>query len=157
MGAGLRVSACVAVACVAHASAARANEFNYGADVGIGYTDNIAQTTNKIVEEIAEVGVQFSGLEQTSRLQAEVVGDLEHLDFLRDTYSPEVVGNLNGFASFTLIPEYLQWSLQDYFGQGVNDPLAPATPANREDINTATTGPTLTLPLNWSLFNGLVW
>jgi hypothetical protein len=146
--AGFRVSACVAVACVAHATAARANEFNYGADAGIGYTDNIAQTTNKISEEIAEVGVQFSGIEQTSRLQADVVGDLEHLDFLRDTYSPEVIGNLNGFASFALIPEYLKWSLQDYFGQGVTDPLAPATPENREAINTATTGPTVTLPLS---------
>ena len=146
--AGLRVSAFGAVACIACASGARANEFNYGADVGIGYSDNIGQTTNKISEEIAEVGTQFSALEQTSRLQADVVGDLEHLNFLQGTYSPEVVGNLSGFAAFALIPEYLKWTLQDYFGQGVTDPFAPVTPANREDINTVSTGPTLTLPLN---------
>ncbi len=146
--AGLRVSAYGVVACIACASVARAGEFNYGADLGIGYSDNIAQTTNKISEEIAEVGAQFSGLAQTSRLQADVVGDLEHLNFLQGTYSPEVIGNLSGFASFALIPEYLKWSLQDYFGQGITDPFAPVTPANREDINTVTTGPTLTLPLS---------
>jgi hypothetical protein len=146
--AGLRISAYGAVAWIACAGVARANEFNYGADLGIGYTDNITQTTDKVGEEIAEQGIQFSGLEQTSRLQAQVVGDLEHLDFLRDTYSPEIIGNLNGFAAFALIPEYLKWSLQDYFGQGTTDPFAPVTPSNREDINTVTTGPTLTLPLS---------
>jgi hypothetical protein len=146
--AGLRVSAYGVVACIACASVARGGEFNYGADLGIGYTDNINQSANKVSEEIAEEGVQFSGLEQSSRLQAEVVGDLEHLNFLQGTNSPEVIGNLNGFASFALIPEYLKWSLQDYFGQGQTDPFAPPSPSNREDINSVSTGPTLTLPLN---------
>jgi hypothetical protein len=146
--AGRRVSAYGAVACIACASVARAGEFNYGADLGIGYTDNINQSINKVSEEIAEEGVQFSGLEQSSRLQAEVVGDLEHLNFLQGTNSPEVIGNLSGFAGLTLIPEYLKWTLQDYFGQGVTDPFAPPSPGNREDINSVSTGPTLTLPLN---------
>jgi hypothetical protein len=148
----------VAIASLACVPGARADDpgnagantrnFAYGADVGFGATDNIAElATPKRSEEIAEVGVQFAGLEQSARLQAVVAGDLEHLNFLRGTFSPEILGNFSGLASYAVVPEYLRWTLQDNFGQGMIDPFLSGAPSNRENVNIVSTGPIATFPL----------
>jgi hypothetical protein len=130
-------------------STTRTNFFTYGADVGVGYSDNLSETsTDKKSDEIVGVGVQLAGYEQSARFVGAMLGDLEHLNYLQGTYSPEVIGNFGGYASYALVPEFLHWMAQDSFGQGVVDPFASQAPANLENVNTITTGPTLTLPLN---------
>jgi hypothetical protein len=132
---------------------ARTGVFAYNADAGIGATDNITQTaTPKITDEMAELGLQFTGLKLGSRLQAAAAGDLQYLDFVHNTYSREVIGNFSGMASFAVIPEYFRWTLTDSFGQGLVDPFVSATPGNRENINSIATGPAVTVPLGGHTF-----
>ena len=124
------------------------NFFNYGVDVGVGYSDNITETqTDKRSDEMFGVGVQLAGLDQGARFQGAMLGDLEHVNYLQGTYSPEVIGNFAGYATYALVPDFLRWLAEDNFGQGVIDPFATQTPGNLENINTFTTGPTLTMPL----------
>jgi hypothetical protein len=123
----------------------QAADFAYGADLGLGRTDNIDRTAgNKRSENIASAGVQFSLLQQSRRLETNVLGDLAFLDYLKHTYRSEVVGNFTGLARLAIIPERLVWVFQDNFGQVKRDLFAPATPGNRENINYFTTGPELT-------------
>src|SRR5579859_6134497 len=100
----------------------RNSNFTYGADVGVGYSDNITQTSvNKRSEEILEEGARFSGYDLGARFQGAMIGDLEHLNFLQGTYSPEVIGNFNGVGSYALVPSLLRWMAEDTFGQGLID------------------------------------
>jgi hypothetical protein len=134
---------------------ARTNFFTYGADAGIGYSDNITETsTDKRSDEILAEGIQLAGLEQGARFQGAVLADLEHLNYLQGTYSPEVIGNFGGYAAYALVPDFVRWMAQDSFGQGLVDPFASQSPGNLENINTITTGPTFTIPLgNLTLLN----
>lgn len=124
------------------------NFFTYGGDVGIGYSDNITETsTDKRGDEMLGIGVQLAGLEQSARFNGALLADLQHVNYLQGTFSPQVIGNFSGYGTYTLVPEYVQWVAQDSFGQGLVDPIATPSPGNLENINTFTTGPTFTIPL----------
>jgi hypothetical protein len=124
------------------------NFLTYSADAGIGYSDNISETSvDKRSDEMLAVGVQLAGLEQSARFEGAVLGDLEHLNYLQGTYGPQVIGNFAGSGSYALVPNFVHWMAQDSFGQGLVDPFASESPGNTEYINTFTTGPTFTIPL----------
>lgn len=125
------------------------NFFTYGADTGIGYSDNITESSNdKRGDEMLGIGVQLAGLEQSARFQGGVLADLEHVNYLQGTFSPQLIGNFAGYGSYALIPDYIHWMAQDSFGQGLIDPFASQSPGNLENINTLTTGPTFSIPLS---------
>lgn len=124
------------------------NFFTYGADAGIGYSDNITETSvNKRSDEMVGIGLQLAGLEQSARFNGAVLADLQHVNYLQGTFGPQVIGNFSGYGSYALIPEFIHWVAQDSFGQGLIDPFASQSPGNLENINTFTTGPTFTIPL----------
>jgi hypothetical protein len=121
---------------VAHA------EVLYGLDAGVGYTDNIQRTpVNEVDETIILAGVDLNWLEERPRLNADVRVDLNYNEYVDDAADSELTGNADGTVVFGLVPERFTWLVQDSFGQAQQDPLAAATPANRENINYFTTGP----------------
>jgi len=67
----------------------------------------------------------------------------DYLNYKDGTFDSEWVGGLNALANFTLVDERLYWMVQNNFGQALFDPLRPASPGNRENVNFFTTGPTL--------------
>jgi hypothetical protein len=139
----------VALLALAATSQSRADDqLGYDLLAGIGETDNVRLTpTDRRSDTIATVGFDLDWQEQRSLLDANVIGDMEYLDFLRHSYSPEVIGNLLANMQLNLVPQFLRWEFNDNFGQGNIDPAAPLTPNNRENINYFTTGPDLTMPL----------
>jgi len=115
------------------------------ADAGIGATDNITRVPNNpTYESIASVGLGLKLKQSDARLDANVDGDFSYLDYLKHTYGNEVVGRLDGVVKFIVLPERLVWVLQNNFGQVQIDPFAAVTPANRENMNYASTGPDIT-------------
>jgi hypothetical protein len=74
-------------------------------------------------------------------VQADVLGDVAYTKYLSDTYDPELLGNMYGDASFSIVPERFTWLLSDGYGQVLQDPFQPPTPANNQNINYLTTGP----------------
>jgi len=80
-------------------------------------------------------------------LDADVDADVSHLDFFPRIYSDEFIGNVLGVVKVNVVPDLLSWNVNDNFGQAPLEPLAPITPANLENINYLSTGPSLTLPL----------
>lgn len=140
-------SSALLIACAAAVPAGAAN-FDYDASLGAGHSDNIRRTAaNEEDENIVAAGLRFSLDQRTARLQADAVGDLAYAEYLDETYDSEVLGNFVGNARFAIVPERLEWTVSDNFGQVLSDPFAPATPDNRENINFFTTGPDATLKL----------
>ena len=137
-------SSALIMGCVATARVSMA-EVAYDASLGMGHSDNIRRTSaNEEDESIASAGLRFSVDRRTPRLQADAVGNFSYAEYLDNTYDSELLGNFAGNARFGFVPQRFEWVVADNFGQVLNDPFAPTTPDNRENINFFTTGPDLT-------------
>ena len=128
--------------------AAQAVDVEMAGDVGVAASDNIElSATNKRSDTIASAGAQFSVLEQSRKLSADVVGDLAFLDYLRNTYDSQVIGNVRASALANFAQDRFGWAVDDNFGQTRLDLSTPGTPVNRENINYFSTGPNVALNL----------
>jgi hypothetical protein len=136
------------LASVCAAATAGAADIQVAAELGIGRTDNIGRATvDERSETIRSLGLQFSVLEQTRRVDTDLIGDLSWLDYASDAYSGELVGTAAGRLRLELIDNRLSWQIEDRFGQVRQDLFSAPNPDNRENINHFSTGPDLRLSL----------
>jgi hypothetical protein len=92
-------------------------------------------------------GLQLDLDQQTQKLAATVIADLQYFKYSGNAYSSEVTGRFDGNARFSIVPERFDWILEDNFGVAQVDRFAADTPGNREIVNYLTTGPQLSLLL----------
>jgi hypothetical protein len=134
-------------------SPSSAQGFTYGADAGVGETDNVnLSSTNKVSQTLAIADVDFALNEQTRLLDATARGDFSYLDFLQGAYGGQLIGRFDGLGRVALVPDRLTWTVQDDFGQSTLDPYTATTPANLENVNFFSTGPDLALRLGGTGF-----
>jgi len=120
----------------------------FGTDIGASWSDNIGRRA--IDEEsgaLGQVGVQLGYNERTRRLNAIVDVNAAYQHYFDNTFSADVVGGVDARGALQVIPDRLQWVVQENFGQITSDPFSASTPDNRENINYFTTGPELALHL----------
>lgn len=130
------------------AAAGNAAEFSYGAEVGVGTSDNIRRVpSGEESETILTTGVELAVLRDEGPLHADVNVDLSYLDYQDQAYDAEVTGMANADLRYLFVPGRFEWVLIDSFGQSEIDPFAASTPDNRENINYFTTGPDFTVRL----------
>jgi hypothetical protein len=128
--------------------AAVAGEFQLAGEAAVGVSDNINRTpSNQQSDTLSRLGLQLLLTEQTSRLDADVRGDLAYQAYAKSSYSSEFIGNAGAALKLGLIEDRLSWSLDDTFGQTRRDLFAVVTPLNRENVNYLATGPNLALHL----------
>lgn len=121
---------------------ARAETLTYGADVGIGESDNVTLVeTNRISQTIAVTDLDLDFKDQTRRFAADAKGAFSYLDYLQNAYSNQLIGRFDGNAQVALIPERVTWVLTESFGQSQIDPFVAAVPTNLQNINYVATGP----------------
>jgi len=126
---------------------AGAQETSLSVSAGATWSDNIRRTrTSEESEFMPEAGVQLS-LTRSGRLDAKVAMDLQYRSYEDNTFDDELVGGLNGLLTFDLVPDLLNWTVEDNFGQGFIDPQAVETPDNRQNFNYFSTGPTISFRL----------
>jgi hypothetical protein len=141
-------SGSIAAVCALLLGAEARADITYEVEAGIGHSDNITRVESGEVDEtLATVGTHVDWTKVTRRLDADVLVDLDYVEYLDDTYEGEVVGTADANLNFGLIPERLLWQVQDSFGQAQSDPFSPVTPENSENVNYFTTGPDLILNL----------
>jgi hypothetical protein len=132
----------------AFAPSAQPAEVDYQFDIGAGASDNIARLPeNEEETTFGTAGLQLLLEERRRKLTADVVADLQYLDYLEGDYESEVVGNAVALALLDLIPERFQWSFEENYGQTVIDPFESISVLNREYINYFTTGPDFSFAL----------
>jgi hypothetical protein len=125
---------------------------------GLAYTDNALLTAGgQRNDGIGTVGFDTDYTHQGT-LSINLLGDLERLQYIRNSFSGSFDGNFKGDALWGTPSDPLQWLLSDSFGEGMIDPLAAPTPADLQWVNQVTTGPYLNLnfgPRNRLTFYGL--
>jgi hypothetical protein len=125
----------------------------YGADVGLGETDNVfLSSNNKVNQTIATADADFAVNQESRLFDVRAVGAFTDLNYLEGAYGNELIGRFDGQAQYALIPERLTWVLRDDFSQATIDAFTPVTPNNRQNINYVTTGPNLYLRLGGTGF-----
>jgi len=123
------------------------NEMGARIAAGVIETDNVERTaTDTMSDTIEEVSADVAIHEQTRRLDADVLSDLQYLSYGHHTYSNEVVGNFIGSGTVVILPKEFEWVVEDNFGQQQLDPTTTITPLNLENINYFSTGPNLLIP-----------
>ncbi len=125
-------------------AAPRWREFNSQLELraGASYSENAARADSGEDSDIlalAGIGIDF--IRDGSRLDANVSGDLDWVEYLDDTFDGAPRGYFDGNAMFDIIDKSLQWSFRESYGQLISDPLESDTPDNLEDINFFSTGP----------------
>ncbi|HEY7739923.1 MAG TPA: hypothetical protein VIB01_04840 [Steroidobacteraceae bacterium] len=136
-----------ALAATMLAAAASAQETTFSVSAGATHSDNVGRTAaNEQSDTIAEAGMQL-GWAHDGRLDADVTVNARYLSYLDDTFDDELVGGLNGRLVYAFLPDRFTWTVEDDFGQSFIDPRDVETPANRQNLNVFSTGPTLILPL----------
>jgi len=125
-----------------------------GVLLGVGETDNVALTSaNQQAQTIGLAGVDFDVKRLGSRLDANLVGDFDYLDYFQNAYGGQAIGRFDGLLDAKLLPGILTWVAEDDFGETQQNPLIPVVGTNLENINVFSTGPNLMLrPLNDTLF-----
>ena len=147
-----RLLGCVAAACalpgLAHGQGAVDSQLLWSIEAGVEYTDNVGRAS--VEEESETVGVAGFILDLNTdrpRLDAAIGAHLEYREYLDETFDSELVGGVDGLASYAFIPERFVWVITDNFGQIANQRTLPDSPDNRQNINYLSTGPDITLPL----------
>lgn len=113
---------------------------------GLGETDDVGLTaTGAQSQTLAEVGVLFDVERLGPLLQANIKGDLSYLDYLEHIFPGQVVGRVDGNASFALVPDHIKWVLQEDYGTAQVDALTPVDRNNVESVNVISTGPDFSL------------
>jgi len=111
-------------------------------DAGVGETDNILRTAHSPESQtLALVGVDLDVTRAGRRLNADLKGDFNYIDYLQNAFKSQLLGRFDATASWDLLPERVRWTVEDHFGQAQVDPFASVTPANLENINVVSTGP----------------
>ena len=137
----------------APAQSTRAESLAYGADVGIGETDNVTLVqTDKVSQTMAIADLDFDLKDQSRRFDVDAKGNFTDLDYLQNAYSNQFIGRFDGRADFALIPERVIWVLTDSFGQAQIDPFLAVVPTNLENINYVATGPDASFRLGPTVF-----
>ena len=135
------------------AAGGRAERLFYGADAGLGETDNVTLApNNKVTQTIATVDADFDVRRRSSRLDVDAKGYFYDFQYLQGAYGNELLGRFDGVAHFALIPQRITWVLQDDYGQAALDPFVATTPGNHEDVNYVSTGPDFALRLGGTGF-----
>jgi hypothetical protein len=135
------------------AQGTRAESFTYGADVGIGESDNVTLVrTDKISQTMAIADLDFDFKDQTRRFDVDAKGNFSDLDYLQNAYGNQLIGRFDGRADVALIPDRVIWVLTDSFGQAQIDPFTPVVPTNLQNINYVATGPDATFKLGSTVF-----
>jgi len=135
------------------AQGSRAESFTYGADVGIGESDNVTLVqTDKVSQTIAIADLDFDLKDQSRRFDVDAKGNFSDLDYLQNAYGNQLVGRFDGRADASIIPERVIWVLTESFGQAQIDPFVAEVPTNLQDINYVATGPDATFRLGPTVF-----
>lgn len=120
-----------------------AADLQYELRGGVAYSDNVERTaTDELATGAAVVGAKVRGARDSGRLRFGLAGDVAYYEYFENDVEGEVIGSLFGESSYDIIPERFRWDLDGSFTQIRQSLLRPATPSNRDDAITLSTGPT---------------
>lgn len=123
---------------------ANAIDVDYEIGVAAHHSDNInLSEENPISETLLAPRVFFDATQVGRTLQLAARGNLEYRHYMDDTFDDEVRGRFAGSLNWKVIPERLDFLLQDYLSLQPIDELLQFSPDNQQQVNVFLAGPTL--------------
>ncbi len=104
------------------ASGEASGRFEFTAGVDIEHDTNInLSESNPVSQDVLMPTFAFTYNEQGSVLEAHAAGHIQYRDYLGGAFSDEFTGTASGIFDWHILPNRLDWSLEDYVGyQPVN-------------------------------------
>lgn len=128
--------------------AASALQLDYLVELGLEHNDNVNLSEDDPQSaNILRPMLGFNLQQEGSTVQASASGVVEYRDYLGNEFSNEFRGQLAGHLNWTMVPERLNMTVEDYVSVQPIDPLAQDTPDNQQQTNVFAIGPTLTFRL----------
>ncbi len=126
-----------------------AGTFGYALFGSFEHSDNIALTTsNPTSTNIITPGVNFAYQELGSSVQANVIGTLEYLDYTNSQYDSQTRTTLTAQANWSIMPQRLDFTIEDDAGIQPVDTLASNSPNNLQQTNVLALGPVFRFHFN---------
>jgi hypothetical protein len=122
--------------------------------VGLGYehTDNINRTSvDPTSQDILQPTFNFAYTQQGSKVQAQVTGVIQYVDYLQSFYGNEFRGQLSGTLNWVIAPQRLNFAVQDYSSVEPVSIRASNAPSNQQQVNVFVAGPTLSFRMGSAL------
>jgi hypothetical protein len=136
--------AAAAVVLTAATGVASAAQFDYTLYAGVEHSDNIdLSPTNPTSQNVLIPGMNFTFVQAGSTVQANVAGNLEYRDYLGNAFSNQLFAQVSGQVNWTLMPQRLDFEVDDYAGVQPVASLATNSPDNQQQTNVLSVGPTL--------------
>ena len=129
-------------------AAASAYQLDYLFEFGIEHNTNVnLSETDPQGANILEPAFGFNIKQEGSTVQATANGLVQYRDYLTGDFSDDFRGQLAGHLNWTMVPERLNLTVEDYAGvQPINE-LQPNAPSNQQQTNVFAIGPTLNFRL----------
>lgn len=123
---------------------AAAIDLDYEVGVVARHSDNINLSDSDPVSDTTLAPRVFFEASQTGRtVQLSAEGDLQYRHYLSDTFDDELRGSFSGTANWVVLPERLDFLVQDFLSlQPISDQVE-FSPANQQQVNIFIAGPSL--------------
>ncbi|KRF02142.1 hypothetical protein ASG87_11735 [Frateuria sp. Soil773] len=146
MPASITLARAVAFALAVAPGVLCAAQLDYTVYADLEHSNNITLSPNNPVSQnVLTPGIGFAYRQQGSVLQASVVGNLEYRDYLGGRFDNQTRTQLAGQGNWTVLPQRLDFSVEDYAGVQPIDTLVSNGPNNLQQTNVLSLGPTLHL------------
>jgi len=131
---------------LAVAAALPANVLAFDLDYDLGtnlrYSDNInLSDAAPLHDTVLEPTVAFTIKQTGANVQISGRGQLQYLDYRRDTFQDEFRGGFSGGLDWAIVPSRLNLVFQDYLSQQDINDLDQSTPDNLQQVNLFVAGP----------------
>jgi len=125
-------------------TAAEAVKLDYQVEMGIEHNDNVNLSEDDPVSaNVLRPSLGFTLSQEGSTIQASANGLLEYRDYLGGEFSDEFRSQLAGHLNWTVVPERLNMTVEDFLGVQPINPLVANAPNNQQQTNVFAIGPTL--------------
>lgn len=139
-----RLACAIVVGLATVPSTVLAGTLNYTLYAGVEHSNNIALSSdNPVSENVLTPGGTFQFTQMGSTFQANVAGTVEYRKYLQNHFDSQLQTQLAGQGNWTIMPDRLDFSVEDYAGVQPVDQLASNSPDNQQQTNVLVAGPTL--------------
>ncbi|SKB58616.1 outer membrane beta-barrel protein [Luteibacter sp. 22Crub2.1] len=144
MPASTRLAQAIVIGLTVAPTAVLAGTFDYTLYGGIEHSNNIALSSDRpLSENVLTPGGTFQFTQLGSTFQANVAGTFEHRKYLENHFDSQTQTQFGAQANWTIAPERLDFSVEDYAGVQPVDQLSADSPDNQQQTNVIVLGPTL--------------
>ena len=122
---------------------AGAADLEYELGMSVLRSDNIALSSfDETSDTVVSPSLRFTLEQESSSLRTKATGSVAYLDYLSNTFDSEVRGDLAGEMTWSVLPQRIDFVVNDYLNRQPVNVLTGFNPTNQQQVNVFIAGPT---------------